>query len=81
MRTRAERAEAPATKDGLLRIAQDFELLARRAEQRLAVMARLAPAAAEPAARAEPAPLEPAPTDLVPTDLAQTELAPTELTV
>jgi len=43
MRSRAERAEAPATKEGLLRIAKDFELLAQRAEQRLATMARLSP--------------------------------------
>ncbi|WP_068023761.1 hypothetical protein [Rhodoplanes sp. Z2-YC6860] len=43
MRSRAEKAEAPATKEGLLRIAQDFELLAKRAEQRIAALARLSP--------------------------------------
>ena len=59
MRTRAERAEAPATKDGLQRIARDFDLLAQRAEERLAAMARLS--GAEPAAAsATPANLDPA---------------------
>ena len=36
MRERADRALYPETKDGLLRIAGDFDVLARRAEQRLA---------------------------------------------
>ena len=64
MRNRAEQAEAPATKDGLLRIAQDFELLAKRAEQRLAALARLAATTVEPAAPAHPAPAELAPAEV-----------------
>lgn len=38
MRERAERAEHLATKQGLLRIAADFDVLADRAEQRLSAM-------------------------------------------
>lgn len=56
MRSRAEKAEAPATKEGLLRIAQDFELLAKRAEERVAAMARLSPDRAQ-SERADPVPV------------------------
>jgi hypothetical protein len=56
MRSRAEKAEAPATKEGLLRIAQDFELLAKRAEQRVAAIARLSSGSAQ-SERADPAPV------------------------
>jgi hypothetical protein len=42
MRERAERAVFPETKQGLLRIADDFDVLATRAEQRLAMLARRA---------------------------------------
>jgi len=56
MRSRAEKAEAPATKEGLLRIAQDFELLAKRAEQRVAAIARLSSGRTQ-SERADPAPV------------------------
>jgi len=56
MRSRAEKAEAPATKEGLLRIAQDFELLAKRAEQRVEAMARLSPGRTQ-SERADPVPV------------------------
>ena len=36
MRARAERAQFPETKQGLLRIAGDYAELAKRAEQRIA---------------------------------------------
>ena len=36
MRGRAERAQFPETKQGLLRIASDYDELAKRAEQRIA---------------------------------------------
>ena len=36
MRARAERAQFPETKQGLLRIADDYDVLAKRAEQRIA---------------------------------------------
>jgi hypothetical protein len=41
MQARAERALYPDTKVGLLRIAGDFDVLARRAEQRLAQLRNL----------------------------------------
>ncbi|MBX9841068.1 MAG: hypothetical protein K2Z80_04585 [Xanthobacteraceae bacterium] len=36
MRDRAEKAQFPETKKGLLRIADDYDVLAKRAEQRIA---------------------------------------------
>jgi hypothetical protein len=42
MRVRADRAVFPETKQGLLRIADDYEVLAARAEQRLARLSKLA---------------------------------------
>jgi hypothetical protein len=57
MRGRADRAMYPETKQGLLRIAGDYDVLAARAEQRLAGLRKLA----EEDARAESAP---APADL-----------------
>jgi hypothetical protein len=48
MRARADRAAFPETKQGLSRIADDFDLLANRAEQRAAVNSRLANRPDEP---------------------------------
>ena len=42
MRARAEKAVLPETRRGLLRIAEDFDVLAARAEQRLAVLRKRA---------------------------------------
>jgi hypothetical protein len=42
MRGRAERAMYPETKQGLLRIAGDYDVLAARADQRLAALRKLA---------------------------------------
>jgi hypothetical protein len=42
MRGRADRAMYPETRQGLLRIAGDYDVLATRAEQRLAGLRRLA---------------------------------------
>jgi hypothetical protein len=42
MRQRADNAIFPETQQGLLRIAEDYEVLATRAEQRIAVLRRLA---------------------------------------
>ena len=42
MRGRADRAMYPETKQGLLRIAGDYDVLAARADQRLAGLRRLA---------------------------------------
>jgi hypothetical protein len=42
MRERADKAVYPETKQGLLRIAADYDVLAIRAEQRIAVLRRLA---------------------------------------
>ena len=42
MRDRANKAILPETKQGLSRIADDYEMLAARAEQRLARLAKLA---------------------------------------
>jgi hypothetical protein len=42
MRGRAERAMYPETKQGLLRIAGDYDVLAARAEQRIAGLRKLA---------------------------------------
>ena len=42
MRGRADRAMYPETKQGLLRIAGDYDVLAARAEQRLAGLRRMA---------------------------------------
>ena len=50
MRGRADRAVYPETKQGLLRIADDYELLATRAEHRAAVLSKLARGPVEAAA-------------------------------
>ena len=42
MRARADKAVHPEIKQGLSRIADDYDVLAKRAEQRLAVFAKLA---------------------------------------
>jgi hypothetical protein len=61
VRGRAEKAIYPETRQALLRIAGDYDALAKRAEQRLARLARLAEgddqhASAQPVADQEPAP-------------------------
>jgi hypothetical protein len=43
LRTRAEEARFPETKQGLLQIAGDYEVLAQRAEQRIAWWSAQAP--------------------------------------
>jgi hypothetical protein len=49
MRERADQAVFPATKQALLRIAADYDVLATRAEQRAAVLRRLAEGNDQPA--------------------------------
>jgi hypothetical protein len=52
MRGRADRAMYPETRQGLLRIAGDYDVLAARAEQRLAGLRRLAEDLDQPAGAA-----------------------------
>jgi hypothetical protein len=49
MRGRADRAMYPETKQGLLRIAGDYDVLAERAQQRLAGLRKLAELLDQPA--------------------------------
>jgi hypothetical protein len=48
MRQRAERAVLPEIRQGLFRIAADYDMLATRAEQRLAMLAKQAEAHDQP---------------------------------
>ena len=59
MRGRADRAMYPETKQGLLRIAGDYDVLAARAEQRLAGLRRLAQGDDQPANAGTPVDLDP----------------------
>lgn len=57
LRARADRALFPETKQGLLRIAEDYEVLAKRAEQRIAWWA--AKTKPEHTLAVEPPPMQP----------------------
>jgi hypothetical protein len=59
MRGRADRAMYPETRQGLLRIAGDYDVLAARAEQRLAGLRKLAEADAQHADAATSADQDP----------------------
>jgi hypothetical protein len=59
MRGRADKAMYPETKQGLLRIAGDYDVLAARAEQRLAGLRKLAHGDDRPANAATPVDLDP----------------------